>query len=192
MRLLLVSVLLHLVIATGIGLSWWVPDLTLVGLILAITTTPRQWLIVSAFAGFAMTVWATRYLVATFTVYIVVGWLLCQFERRWDASSINVQCVLALIASLIVTLNWLWLDGLWNLYIIAHALVRAVLTALCLPLVRWWLLRESFETTPSYFKTRVNTTEPQRLHRNTETVLRGFLCGSVGFCGSVVSCWVLK
>ena len=52
--------------------SWWVPDLTLVGLVLAVARTPSRWFLLSVVAGVFTMAWAIRFPKQVFLFYVAL------------------------------------------------------------------------------------------------------------------------
>ena len=135
-RILIMSLLAHVVVAGVAPSPWWAPNLTLVGLILAIVQTPTRWLLLSGVAGLWAMVWAIRFPVPILMSYLLLGWVAQVLARSWDVRDLRVQCVMAVIGSLITTLEALWLDDLWSLPLLGLLSVQVVVTTLALPCTR--------------------------------------------------------
>lgn len=136
MRLLIGCLLAHVVIAELVPSSWWVPDLTLIGLVLSVGERPERWLVGSALAGLATMVWAIRFPVPVSVGYLAFGWAVQAAARQWDATDERVQYLLVLVASVLFTFGALWLHDRWTFMLVGLALVRVVMTCSALPLVR--------------------------------------------------------
>ena len=126
----------HGFLADLVPSPWWVPDVTLVGLILAIERLPRQWLLFSATAGISMMVWAVRFPQPVFLGYLGFGGVVRLLARQVDANDLRVQCFTAGLASMALSLGALWLDGLWSLPLFGLMSVRVLLTTMTVPFVR--------------------------------------------------------
>ena len=136
MWLLLGALATHALIARAVSSPWWIPDLTLVGLVLAVARTPSRWLLLSAVAGICTMAWAGRFPQQTFLSYIVLGWVVQALGRQWDATDPRVQVGMVGLASALLTLGGLWLDELWLLPLLGLSMVRVALTILAVPCVR--------------------------------------------------------
>ena len=122
--------LAHAMFAGLIPSPWWVPDLTLAGLVLAVGRAPSRWLILSGAAGLFTIVWAVRFPLQILIAYLVVGGVMRTLTRAWDAADSRVQSLTAGVASLAMTFGALWLDGLWSMAHLGLAGVHAAVTAL--------------------------------------------------------------
>ena len=136
MRMLFGCVAMHLVLAMAIPSPWWVPDLTLVGLVLAIARAPHRWLPASSVAGVAALLWAVRFPQPILAGYLLMGWLIHAAATPWDLDDLRVQSLLVGLASLLMTAGGLWLEETASLPLVGWASVRVALTLLSLPVVR--------------------------------------------------------
>ena len=108
--------------------AWLVPNLTVVGLILAVTGAPEQWLSYSAMAGLCSLVWAVRFPIAVGSGYLAVGWFTRWVTGQWDAADWRVQGVLVAVSGALLTAGSLWLHDLWSLPVSGLALTQLALT----------------------------------------------------------------
>jgi len=131
----------HVLVAYASSLPWWVPDLTLIGLIMIVTQVPSQWLLLSALAGMWMNLWAVRFPGQILLGYVGVGWLVQILSRSWDTTDLRIQCVCVFVSSFLLTLWMVWLDHLWTLAVLGWSVVRIVVTVLAVPLVRRMVVR---------------------------------------------------
>lgn len=136
MRVLIGCLLVHALLAEVIPWPWWVPNLTLVGLILAIGATPRRWLIYSLIAGMVSVVWVVRFPGPTLLGYLAVGWMIQALAKLWDASDARVQSLMVGLAALLFTGAALWLDMLWSLPLAGLLAIHVAITCATLPLAR--------------------------------------------------------
>lgn len=129
---------LHQLLAGLSPSPWWVPDLTMAGLVLAIVETPRRWLTLSILAATFTLVWAARDVLPLF-----VGWLLAGGATRlvmshWDVEDPRLRTALIVLASLAMSSAALWLADLWSLERVGWLLVRALMTALVVLCLQGW------------------------------------------------------
>ena len=136
MALLIGCVVTHALLAHLIASPWWLPDLTLVGLVLAVGRRPAQWLIASLVAALLPVVSAVRFQGQLFSAYLVCGWLVQLVGRRWDAADGRVQGAMVLMAAAGLTLGAIWLEDLWSLPLLGLAGLRVAATGLCVPLIQ--------------------------------------------------------
>lgn len=127
--------LAHLALAMVIPSPWWVPDLTLVGLVLAVTRRPTRWWLLSTAAGLLTMVWAARSAGQTIAGYLLIGWAVRLAGRQWDATDLRIEAGLVASASLMLTMGAFWLDDLWSPILLVFMGLRTALTCAMVPLV---------------------------------------------------------
>ena len=137
MVILFGCVLTHVVMAGLAPSPWWVPDLTLIGLILGIVMRPQRWLPLSLIAGLFMSSLAVRFPEAIFASYVVVGVTLRVLATEWQVQDVRVETVATGTAAAFVTLLGLWLDRSWSLAVLGMAGGRVALTCAAMLVVRW-------------------------------------------------------
>ena len=142
MRVLIGCVVVHAVLASVVPSPWWLPDVTLIGLVLAVGETPGQWPVLSGVAGLFTILWTARFPGHVFLSYLICGWAIGALAHRWDADDIRVQSCLVMATSTAVTLGLVWFDHLWSLPVAGLAGARVAVTGCCVPLVR--CLRDRF------------------------------------------------
>jgi len=135
MLLLVCCVIAHLALAMVIPSPWWVPDLTLVGLVLAVGIWPARWWLLSAAAGLLTMVWAVRSIGQIFAGYLLIGWAVRLAGRQWDATDPRIESGLVGSASLVLTMGAFWLDDLWSPILLVFTGLRTALTCATVPLV---------------------------------------------------------
>ena len=136
MSWLVACLIAHALLASAISSPWWVPDLTLAGLVLAVARTPSRWFLLSAVAGLFTMGWAVRFPVQVFLSYVALGWMVQALGRQWDATDPRVQVGLVGLASVLLSAAGLWLDELWSLSLLGLSMIRVALTVLAVPCVR--------------------------------------------------------
>ena len=140
MIVLVACLLAHALIAQTVSSPWWVPDLTLVGLVLAVGIRPARWLAASLVAALFSFLWAIRFSGQLFTGSLLCGWLASRVGTRWDATDVRVQALVALLACALMTFGMMWLENLWSLPLLSVALIHVAITGLCVPTVRRLLI----------------------------------------------------
>lgn len=120
---------------------WWVPDLTLVGLVLSVVRSPARWLALSGWAGLITMAWAVRFPGPILAGYLFIGWASQMLARQWHATDLRIECLLVAIGSLSLTLGTLWLDDLWSPVLLLLTGIRAALTCAAVPLVHHLAVR---------------------------------------------------
>lgn len=130
MALLLGCLLLHALLVQVLASPWWVPNLTLGGVVLAVGRTPRRWLLWSGIAALWMTVWAVRSPWVVFLGYLGCGWMVSRLSQAWDTTDPRLQGLIAGVASLFITGVELWMDQVWRAPVVGWAGVHVSMTAL--------------------------------------------------------------
>lgn len=139
MILLSSAILTHLMIARWVASPWWVPDLTLIGLTLAIGRAPERWWSFAILAGLITMPWAARFPAQVFLSYLVCGWAVRATGNRWDLADLRVQWVVTCLAVGLMRLWACWLENLWSPPVLGLAGLQTVLTGLSVPGLRWLL-----------------------------------------------------
>ena len=140
MKLLAACLLTHALLAQVIPSPWWVPDITLVGLIISVTRAPSRWLLVSWVAGLFMLLWTLRHAVPLMVGAVAVGGVVRLLARNWDATDARVQYLVVGLAGCLMTFGAMWLDGCWSLPLFGLAVIHVALTCLAFAGVRRWLV----------------------------------------------------
>lgn len=136
MAILVWCLVAHAVLARLIASPWWVPDLTLVGLVVGVSLRPKRWLMASVMAGLFMMLGAVRFPAQVFLGYVLCGTIVQLAARRWDTTDGRIQGGVVLILSAFMTLGLLGLERLWSWPLLAFAVLRVAVTGLSLPCVR--------------------------------------------------------
>lgn len=121
-------VIAHHALALASPTPWGVPDLTLVGLVLAVGRSPARWFAWSVFAGLITVVWAVRFSGQVFAGYLVMGLVSHLLSRHWDVTDLRIECLLVAAGSLCLMVGMLWLEDLWSLRVLLATVVRAAVT----------------------------------------------------------------
>jgi hypothetical protein len=119
----------HMALARLLPDPWLVPDLTAVGLTLAIVRKPRKWLPLACAAGGFTMLWALRAPHAFLLGYLVIGRGLRVLVDVWDGADLRIQGLLCGLASALLTAGCLWGDRLWSFEALGLALARTGMTA---------------------------------------------------------------
>jgi len=122
---------------------WWVPDLSLVSLLVLVSHVPAQWLPWSALAGLWVSVWALRVAWPLLLGYVALGWLVRRCAYALDTSDLSTQGLLVGLAAILLTLALVWVEHLWTLTVLGGALLRVIVTVLAVPVVRRVIVRSS-------------------------------------------------
>ena len=125
----------HAALAMMSPSPWWVPDLTLVGLVLSVARFPSRWLALSGTAGLLTMAWAVRSFSPMFAGYLLIGWATRLAGCRWDVTDLRIESWLAGGGSLLLTLGAFWLDDQWSLVLLFLMVIRTALTCGAVALV---------------------------------------------------------
>ncbi len=126
----------HALLANVVVSPWWVPNLTVAGLVLAVVRTPPRWFALSALAGLFAILFAVRFQGPIFVSYLILGWTVRSISAQWDANDSRVLCLLVGAACLLMTLYAVWLDGFWSWSLVGWILVHLIVTLLIVPVIR--------------------------------------------------------
>lgn len=135
------AILAHLVIARWVASPWWAPDLTLIGLTLAIGRAPERWWSFAILAGLITMPWAVRFPSQIFAGYLACGWLVRVMGNRWDLTDRRVQWAAVCLATGLMRLWGCWLENLWSPPVLGLACLQTTVTGLSVPGIRWALAR---------------------------------------------------
>ena len=136
MGLLLGCGLAHLVAARLAASPWWVPDLTLVGLVLAVWRAPERWILYAVTAGLLMLVWAVRFPAQVFFAYVGCGSLARLAVGQLASPDGRFQVLVTTLLATALMGALLWLETLWSVSLIGLALGRVALTGLSVVVVK--------------------------------------------------------
>ena len=128
--------LAHALLARLAPSPWWVPNLTLVGLIVGLAREPRHWVALSGAAGLFTMMWAVRFPQPILLGYLLIGGGVRTLAQHWDLSDARVQALLIGLASAAMTASSLWLDHLWSLALVGLAGIHVAVTLLAAPVAR--------------------------------------------------------
>ena len=133
---LLGCALLQMVCASVLPSPWWVPDLLAAGLVLAILRAPARWLLYSTVAASVTVLWAVRQGAPIFVSWLLAGGAVRLAMTQSHLEEPRILMVVAGLVSLLTMSGAVWLDDLWSLERIGWMVLRAVLTALMVPMLR--------------------------------------------------------
>jgi hypothetical protein len=136
MILLLACLAAHAGLALAVPSPWWVPDLTVIGLVLSVRRHAGRWLLLSAISGWFAMAWAIRWSAPVFLGVLLAGAGVRAAGRHWDASDLRVELFLAGAACLLLDAGAFWLGWTWSVRLAGLALARTAVTCAALPLVR--------------------------------------------------------
>ena len=128
--------LAHWLLARFVPWPWWVPNLTLAGLMLAIVKRPGQWLPLALVAGFFASLWTVRASGGILVSYLAAGALMQAMARRWDLEHGRVQWWLAGAGTFVFSLAVIWLEAIPVLPVLGLVIGHAAVTCAALPLAR--------------------------------------------------------
>ena len=137
MRLLAACLIIHALLAQVAPSPWWVPDFTLIGLVLTISKTPHRWPVCTAAAALWVQIWTVRFAVPIGIGYVAVGFGVQQLARYWDLQDERLRALLVITSSALLLGEALWLDQQpWTCQLFSLMSLRIAVTAASLLLVR--------------------------------------------------------
>lgn len=128
----------HVVLAQLIPSPWGVPNLTLIGLILASGRSPRHAVWFGGWAGLSAMLWAIRAEWQLLLGYLLAGWAIRRLGRPWDVAEPKVQLAITGLLGVALVTAALWLEGLWSVPVTVLAVVHVSLTIGTLWMIRAW------------------------------------------------------
>ena len=137
MGVLLFAWVCHVILVQLVAVPWWIPDLTLVGMILGIGRAPARWWLMASVAGGLTILWAVRMPVVIFGGYFVLGGLMRLASAQWNVTDTRVQMVAATGAALLLGLVYCGLDGVCSWQVLGWVALRSIGTGLSL----FWIRR---------------------------------------------------
>ena len=137
--LLLAGAAAQAVLASFAPSPWWVPDLTLLALLVAVADAPPRWLLYGALAGWLSGVWMAQDAWVVVAAHIVLAAVIRIGTQMWDLTDRRIQRLCVGTLSLALWSSLAWLQDAWSLPMAGGLLLRSGLTVLALPLVarRW-------------------------------------------------------
>ncbi|HEX9780606.1 MAG TPA: hypothetical protein VGB20_05260 [bacterium] len=137
MGILAVCAALHVALVELIGSPWWTPNLTAVGLVMAVGRDPGRWLSVSVLAGGWTALWWDPHAASGIAVgALASGGLLAVGARVWDGADVRIQTSATALLSACMAAIGLWTQGLWSLPLAALALAHVAVTSAAVPVAR--------------------------------------------------------
>jgi hypothetical protein len=134
--LIFVGCLVGHIVAADLLPPWWVPNLTVIGLVLVVSSSPRRWLLPAALAGLWMAVWDVRHPVLPVASYLVVGWLLQWLARSWNLADRRLQGFMVAAVALLVICGSVWAERLASVAVVGLMAVHVAMTYAAFLLVR--------------------------------------------------------
>lgn len=128
----------HVIAAQVIPSPWWVPNLTLMGLVLASGRSPRHAGWFGACAGLAAMLWAARAIWLVLLGSLLAGLAIHRLGVHWNLNEPRVQVSLTGLLMAVLMAVTLWLDQAWSVPVVGLAVVQVMVTGATL-----WVLRTS-------------------------------------------------
>ena len=115
---------------------WWVPDLSLVSLILTMGPSSARWLIRSWLIGIVTMCWDVQAPLVPLLWYPAVAGSLRLVAQRWDLEDLRVQLVLVALAESMWLLLHVWIQDIATLPLLALAVLHVAVTVITVPAMR--------------------------------------------------------
>ena len=129
---------LHALTAMVMPSAWWVPNITLVAMSVAITARPRAWFPMGLAAGWFMTAWAVRHTTTLLIGYLILAGAIAWLAQRWELTEPRTQRRVVAAGAGAMTCWLLWLDHLWSLPVLGWSILHVAATTLIVPLLQYW------------------------------------------------------
>lgn len=132
-------VFVHGLLANFASSGFWVPQLTLVGLVISILRYPKGWLLLSLLTALVANTWTIRLAYAVCMMVLALGFSVQWIIRRWDVNEMMLQILLVVLAVVLFDLGMVWLEDSWSWAQLGSVLLNTIVTALAaVPLLRWF------------------------------------------------------
>lgn len=132
-----VSACLHLALGRWIPSPWFMPDLTVTGMVLAILLLPDRPISPAIISGALMMLCSVAHPLAVGVMYPIVGGLVKYAAGQWDLSQPQRQRAVVVAAQALLLFLTTPLHSRLTGELLWLSLVHLFLTALCVPVVRW-------------------------------------------------------
>src|SRR3989338_3153440 len=121
---------LHLIAALFIPSPWFVPNFSVVGLVLAVSHKPSSWFAFALLCGLLSALWVIRSPVPVMMSYVAIGWVVQMLGSQVDVRRLDFQYLMVGISTLIVTLSGLWLSGIYSFPLLALIILNVIISSL--------------------------------------------------------------
>jgi len=132
-----VSVGLHLALGRWVPSPWFMPDLTVTGMVLAILLLPERPVSPAILSGALTMLFSVPHSLAAGVMYPLVGGLVKYAAHQWDLSQPRRQRAVVVAAQALLLFLTVPLRTRWTGELFWLSLVHLSLTALCVPVIRW-------------------------------------------------------
>lgn len=123
------------------GSVYWVPNLALISVVLAVWVWPRSWLWIGLFPGIANMCWSLNDAPMILIAFFMAALAVRTISQVLDLGELRTQVVLVIAGQLIWMVLNIWLADAWSITLIIPASVYFALTLLALSPSRGFLLR---------------------------------------------------
>ena len=116
--------------------AWWVPDLTLAGLVVVVSQQPSSWFRLGLIAACGSALMLSRWVRLVVLGYLVAAWTIQWCAHVWDVADRRLQLLMAGALGAAMTAGLLWLDDLWSWPLLGLATIHVAMTVLAVMFVR--------------------------------------------------------
>ena len=135
-KALILGIVGHAILATLIPSAGWVPDLALVGMVLAISLAPARWFVFSIILGGWVILWVVRHRTAFLLGYWLLGWALQFVAKVYDPTHHRIQQLEVAVATFLISIGMLWCDHGWSISSLGGVGIHMVATSVSLYVFR--------------------------------------------------------
>lgn len=125
---LLWAIGLHQVCVLVVPLGWWVPNLTLLGLVAATWARPARWASYAMVAALSVLPWGGSTCVPVMGLYGVIGWAVWLTWEHLELQDRRLQTALVAAAALVLTTGMLMAKGAGSWVLWGWGLVHVLVT----------------------------------------------------------------
>ena len=115
---------------------WWVPDVTLVSVVLLIAAEPRRWLVLAATAGLLAMCWTVPMPAMALAWYGGLGASLRGLGRIIDLGDLRVQLLVIGFAEALWLALHVWLQSALSISLVGWSVVHIAATLIAVPWLR--------------------------------------------------------
>lgn len=140
MAIWLGCVILHLILAPLAQSPWWVPQLTLLGMLIGILKRPKAWFLLSLLTAWVMNFWTIRLGYSLCFMLLAIGFIEQWILSRWELNDAPPRLLLFTAAVVLADLGMIWLEDSWSWTQLGLCLLHAAVTAVAALFILEWAI----------------------------------------------------